>query len=173
MKLFTLIDYKVHIEPEALLLAPFATIWERDKSENKKRAMMELSYIWFMWDIKSDFFDVIDEKERAKDVREALQMPASWKPDTKVKAAGNFYGKTSETLAFKLLLDSRSGLGHLSKLLKNPDFDKIDIKKVADTIKALPQLIDALKKLENSVLKEQEVIHHKGSQERAMFEDGL
>lgn len=173
MKLFTLKDYKIQIEPEALLLAPFGALWDRDKTKQKIVAYMEIGYIWFMNDIKSDFFEILNEKEREAEVKAAMATPKGWKPDKLVKEASVFYQKRSETLIYKLLLDSRSGLEHLSNILKNPDFDKIDIKKVSDTIRALPQVVEALRKLEETVLKEQDVKAHKGSQEKAVFEDGI
>jgi hypothetical protein len=41
IKLFKLDDYEVTVEPEALLLKPFKTIWDRDKSKDKSLAKQE------------------------------------------------------------------------------------------------------------------------------------
>jgi len=173
MKLFNLNNFKVEIEPEALLLAPFSAIWERDKSSTKKYALNELSYVWFMQDVKSDFFAIVNEEERSREVLKVLELPDKWKPDRLVTAAEDFYRKASESLAHKLLRDSRAGLEKISETLRNPNFDTVDIKKVAEIIRMLPQLVEALNKMEESVLKEKEVIEHRGSQERAPFEDGI
>lgn len=173
MKLFNLNNFKVEIEPEALLLAPFSAIWNRDKSTTHKKALDELAYVWFMQDIKSDFFAIVDENERSQEILKVLELPDKWKPDKLIIEAENFYKKASESLAHKLLRDSRSGLEKISETLRNPNFNDVDIKKVAEIIRMLPQLVEALNKMEESVLKEREVATHRGSQERAVFEDGL
>lgn len=174
MKLFNFKDLKVNIEPEALLLAPFATIWDRDKSEGKDVAMMEFSYVWFMQDLKSDFFSTTDKDERSTQVKKVLiNIPKGWKPDKKVKDAEEFYRKHSNTISSNLLRDSRASLAKISETLRDPDFNQIDIKKLVDTIRMLPALIRALDELEEKVLKERQSTTHRGSQERSIFEDGV
>lgn len=173
MKIFNLVNFKVEIEPEVLLLAPFSSLWKRDKTKDKLVAKAELAYIWFMQDTKSDFLSIPDEVERSREVIAVLELPKDWKPDAKVKEAEEFYLKASETLAHRLLRDSRAGAEKVSQLLRDPDFENTDMKKVVDTIRILPQLIEAINKIEETVLKEQEMHSHRGSQERALFEDGV
>lgn len=173
MKIFNLVNFKVEIEPEALLLAPFSSLWDRDKSKDKTRAKAELAYVWFMHDVKSDFLSIPDEQERSKEIIAVLELPDNWKPDSKVKAAQEFYEKASETLAHRLLRDSRAGAEKVSQLLRDHNFADTDMKKVVETIRLLPSLIEAINRIEETVLKEQEMHTHRGSQERAIFEDGL
>ena len=61
MKLFKYEGYKIVIEPEALLLKPFKQIWQRDRTINKDKAMMELGFIYFFCDTRSDYQYLIDE----------------------------------------------------------------------------------------------------------------
>lgn len=173
MKLFSLVNYKVEIEPEALLLAPFSSIWNRDKTVARKLAMNELAYVWFMQDVKSDFFAIVNEVERSEEVIKVLDLPKGWKPNSKVKEAEEFYKKSSESLTYRLLQDSRSGLEKLSAMVRDPNFEQLDIKKVAEVILLLPKMSKALDEMEEAVLKEKQQYSHRGSQERALFEDGI
>ena len=42
MKVFKYEGYEVRVAPEALTLKPFKKLWNRDKSKDKEKAMMEL-----------------------------------------------------------------------------------------------------------------------------------
>lgn len=173
MKLFNLNNYKVEIEPEVLLLAPFAVLWNRDKTAHKKVAFNEIAYVWFMQDVKSDFFAIVNADERCREVSKVIDLPKGWTPDKAVKDAEEFYKKASESLTYRLLQDSRSGLEKLSEAVKDPDFTKVDLKKIAEVILMLPKLSKSLDELEEAVIKERQVVQHRGSQERAIFEDGI
>lgn len=65
MKLFKFEGYRVIVEPEALLLQPFKTIWNRDKSKSKDIANSELGYVYFFADPRSDYQYILDEDARA------------------------------------------------------------------------------------------------------------
>ena len=54
-KLFDLVEDKVEIKPESLLIYPFSEIWKRDKSKDKSKAFKEITYIWFYSDFDSPF----------------------------------------------------------------------------------------------------------------------
>ena len=64
MRLIKYEGYNLTIEPELLTLAPFKKIWTRDKSKDKSKALQELGYIYFMYDIRSDYQIYIDEEKR-------------------------------------------------------------------------------------------------------------
>lgn len=55
MRLLKFEGYKVTIAPEALALAPFKRLWNRDKTSNKNKAISEISFIYFMADPRSDY----------------------------------------------------------------------------------------------------------------------
>ena len=64
MKLFKYEGYKIVISEEALILKPFKKLWDRDKSNDKGKALMELSFIYFFCDPRSDYQYLVDEEER-------------------------------------------------------------------------------------------------------------
>lgn len=70
MKLFKYEGYKITIAPEALLLKPFKQIWQRDRSRNKDKALMELGFIYFFCDTRSDYQYLTDEDERKRAIKE-------------------------------------------------------------------------------------------------------
>ena len=70
MKLFKYEGYKINISEEAILLKPFKLIWNRDRSESKYKALMELGYIYFMTDARSDYQYLVDERDRDRAIRD-------------------------------------------------------------------------------------------------------
>ena len=66
MNLFKYEGYKVVISPEALMLKPFREIYNRDKSKSKDLAFLELSYIYFYCDPRSDYQYIIDSDDKDK-----------------------------------------------------------------------------------------------------------
>lgn len=47
MNLLKIENFELIITPEALSLKPFKRIWDRDKSDDKRKAIQDLSYIYF------------------------------------------------------------------------------------------------------------------------------
>ena len=60
MKLFRYEGYKVVISEEAFALKVFRQIWNRDRSVNKDKAIMELGYVYFLSDPRSDYQYIVD-----------------------------------------------------------------------------------------------------------------
>ena len=65
MKLFKYDSYKVVISEEALAIKAFRDIWEADGSEDKRLAVQELGYVYFMCDPRSDYMVISEEGERS------------------------------------------------------------------------------------------------------------
>ena len=70
MKLFRYEGYKVVISEEAFALKVFRQIWNRDRSVNKDESIMELGYVYFIADPRSDYQYLVDEEERSKAIIE-------------------------------------------------------------------------------------------------------
>ena len=56
MRLFREEGFKVVVDPELKLVPEFKSILTRDRSVEKKQAMRELSYIYFVYDHKSPYY---------------------------------------------------------------------------------------------------------------------
>lgn len=181
MKLFKYDQYKVVISEEAFALKPFRMIWNRDRSASKEKAIMELGYIYFMTDPRSDYQYLVDEEERSKAIKEGEGLPDNWKPDKTVQEAIEFYGKFKPTAAL-LLEDTRYAVDKLRKLLRDIDLTKVDDKgkpiytlnTVTATIKQVPLLAKDLDEAEKALASEmRNQGKMRGQGEKTIFEDSL
>lgn len=170
------------IEPEALALAPFRKIWNRDRSQSKERAFLELSYIYFMVDTRSDFVYLTDEEERHIAIIEAEGFPSDWKPDKLVKEAMDFYSSFKTTSAL-ILEDTRYAADNLRKSLRNINLEETDEKgrpvytvaSIISAIKQVPQLVKELAEAERAVVKElaENNGRVRGQRTKTLLEDGF
>lgn len=182
MKLFKYEGYKVWISEEAMALKPFKTLWDRDKSRSKNTAIQELSYIYFMKDPRSDYQYIVDETDRSLAIIEGEGLPKTWKPDTKVQEALQFYDTFKPTSAL-LLEDTRIAIDKIRQFLKEVDLSALDdkgkplytINSITSTIKMIPQLIKDLDDAEKAINSEMAQSRGKvrGSKEKSLFEDSL
>lgn len=179
MKLFKYEGYKITISEEALLLRPFKAIWKRDKSQNKEKALMELGFIYFFCDIRSDYQYIVDEDARRESIKEGEGLPKNWEPDTAVKEAMEFYNTFKPTSAL-LLEDTRFAVDKLRKLLREIDLNQTDDKgkpiytlnTITATIKQVPSLVRDLDEAERSIAKEiAQSDKARGAQTKSIYED--
>ncbi len=183
MELFEFKNYILTYSPQTLALKPFSTLWKRDRSQGKKVAISELSFIYFFCDTKSDFSDIIDENERRLEIVKNLDLPKDWTPDAKVKEAMEFYMERSQTVASKLLRNIIIGVNNIGEMFKDIDVNAMDergkpvynIAQLVAAAKAIPTLIVALKEAQTEVDKESKgkSLVARGAVEKAVFEDGI
>lgn len=181
MRLLKYEGFKVTIAPEALALAPFKKLWNRDRSVSKDRAISEISYIYFMVDPRSDYQYLVDEDERSKAIIEGEGLSNGWKPDKLVMEAITFYKSLRSTSAL-LLEDTRAVIDNVRKTLREFSFDDMEdkdrvnaIKSVASTIATIPKLIKDLDEAERAVTSEMQNTSGKirGQKEKSLLEDGI
>lgn len=181
MRLLKYEGFKVTIAPEALALAPFKKLWNRDRSVSKDRAISEISYVYFMVDPRSDYQYLVDEDERSKAIIEGEGLPNGWKPDKLVMEAITFYKSLRSTSAL-LLEDTRAVIDNVRKTLREFSFDDMEdkdrvnaIKSVASTIATIPKLIKDLDEAERAVTSEMQNTSGKirGQKEKSLLEDGI
>ena len=189
MKIFNmdLDSFVLDFEPEVLTIKDFSFLIRRDKSKGKAIAIAELSYVWFFADWSSDFVQIIDEEERSEAIVEVLDgLPKNWKPDAAVNKAIETYKKNSYSVSVRMLEDARAVIDNLSKWAKvaSENLDEVvetkfgekskyDIAKVQSFITNLPKMISTIQDLEERVLREKDMQDsHRGSQQKALFEDG-
>lgn len=174
MRLFKYEGYNLSISEEALALKPFRQIWNRDRSQSKEKAIMELGYVYFMEDIRSDYQFIIDRDERSKAIKEGEGLKESWEPDALVKNAMEFYAgfKTTSSL---LLEDTRALINNYRLKIRNIDFDDLDVKAtkiLGDIIQDIPKMVKNLDEAEKAIAREMMQDEKvRGVQEKAMYED--
>lgn len=179
IKLFNYEGYVVTVEPEAIMLAPFKAIYDRDKRKDKSMAMQELAYIYFMSDPRSDYQYLVDEEVRKEEVIKGLGLPNNWKEDKIIKRGRLFY-ESFKPVSAGLLEDTRIAVNKLRQLLRNIDLEAVDDKgkpiytlnTVTATIKQIPGLVKDLDEAERTLSKD--IIQEakaRGSQSKALGED--
>lgn len=181
MKLFKYEGYKIIISEEAFAIKVFRQIWNRDKTSSKDKATMELGYIYFMEDPRSDYQYLVDREERSKAIKESEGLPESWKPDKLVTEAMQFYSSFKPTAAL-LLEDTRFAVDKVRKQLREIDLKDLDdkgrpiysIDKVLAAIKLVPPLVKDLDEAEKSLATEmRQGGKMRGQGEKTIFEDSL
>lgn len=176
IKLFRYEGYKIVVEPEALLLKPFKQIWQRDRTQSKDKAMMELGFIYFFCDSRSDYQYLTDEEQRKQAIKEGEGLPEKWEPDKVVIEAMNYYNSIKPVSSL-LLEDTRAMVnGYRAKLreLTNnmDDLDVREVKEIGAIIKQIPSLVKDLDEAEKAVAKEMMQNEKvRGAQEKSMYED--
>lgn len=181
MKLFKYEGYKIVISEEAFALKAFRQIWNRDRSTSKDRALMELGYIYFMEDPRSDYQYLVDRDERAKAIIEGEGLPSSWKEDKVILEAMELYSSFKPTSAL-LLEDTRYAVDKVRKMLRDIDLTETDekgrpiysIDKVLSAIKLVPPLVKDLDEAEKALASEmKQGGKMRGQGEKTIMEDTL
>lgn len=179
IKLFEYDNYEVVVDPEAIMLAPFKAIYDRDKRKDKSLAKQELAFIYFMGDPRSDYQYIIDKEVRESEIIKGLGMPEGWKADEVVKRALVFY-ESFKPVSSGLLEDTRYAVDKLRELLRNIDLDERDEKgkpvytlsTVTQTIKQIPGLVKDLDEAEKALGRDiMADAKARGSQNKSIFED--
>lgn len=173
MKLFKYEGYEVKVAPEALSLKPFKKLWDRDKTKSKDNANMELAFLYFYCDPRSDYQYILDDEDRLKAVKEGIGLDSKWKPDKDMEHAIKLY-KTFEAPSSALLRAALEGVDKVQKLLKDlePD-DTKSLKEYLTAMKLIPEVAAMIKEAEKTINEEMEYGEAKGSIEKTLFDDGL
>lgn len=182
MRLMKFEGYTLTIEPEALVIKSIRTLWNRDKTQSKERALAELGYIYFMVDPRSTYSYLTDLADRSEKIVIEEGLPKNWKPDKIVQEAMKSYGDSVITTSSLLLEDTRVAVDKLRKYLRDIDLTAEDDKNkpkyplntVTSSIKLVPSLAEDLMKAERIVA--QEIVESnkmRGQKEKTILEDGL
>lgn len=84
--LFEVREKTVFPNAETLMIEPFKTIWNRDKSKDKVDALSHFAYIEFVSSMKkSNPYRQYPESRKAIKIAEDLFGDPNWKPDVKIR----------------------------------------------------------------------------------------
>ena len=176
LKLFRYEGYKIVISEEAFALKPFRQIWQRDKTINKDKALMELGFIYFFCDPRSEYQFLVDDKERMEAIKEGEGLPPKWEPDKLLIEAMDFY-KSFKPISALLLEDTRFMVNKFRLKLRELDFDSLEVrefKEITAIVKQITPLIKDLDEAEKALNSEmRNVGRMRGQGEKTIFEDDL
>jgi len=188
---------KLVIDPEVKFILEFRKLIGRDKDRQKRNAMKELAFIFYVVDFKSPY-SVYDEVEKIKRSIKTCGFDDTWKPDKPVKDAMRVYDELQDTPAIQSLRTIRSTLftslkavrfvqDYLDRIietmnsttdeddLENPTDPEGLIKTVNELLKLsdkLPSTIATLEQVEEKVKLEQTTKRKiKGGGQSNFFED--
>ncbi len=187
MRLFREESFKVVVDTELKLIPEFKALLTRDRTKDKKEALKEFSYIYFIHDHKSPYY-IYPEDERRLRVSTDTGLGRDYKPDEKVQAAVAKYLELSKTPTLKSLTSIREGLLTSSRLidslreridaaLADPDLEDIDpvvrsVTRMLEISEKLPKAIENITTLEEKVRKEESNdTRIKGGGKKGLFED--
>lgn len=179
MKLLKYEGYNLTFEPEILTLKVFKKLFTRDKTKDKSKFLQELGYIYFMLDPRSDYMYITDEDERSKAIIIGEGLSDTWKVDSILQDAMDYYKSFRPTSAL-LLEDTRVAVDKLREALRSINITETDDKgrpiytlnTIVTTIKQVPSLVKDLDDAERAISKE--IVQNdkiRGSVEKAMYED--
>lgn len=179
MKLLKYEGYNLTFEPEILTLKVFKRLFIRDKTKDKSKFLQELGYIYFMLDPRSDYMYITDEDERSKAIIMGEGLSDTWKVDSILQDAMDYYKSFRPTSAL-LLEDTRVAVDKLREALRSINIAETDDKgrpiytlnTIVATIKQVPSLVKDLDDAERAISKE--IVQNdkiRGSVEKTMYED--
>jgi hypothetical protein len=164
MKLLTSKD-GFNLEANEMLysIREFAELLESRKN-NKSLLLKELAYIYFYYDLSSDFQFEVNELMRNADVIKHVGLPDSWTKDKLLEEAIIAFNHLSQSASSRLLQSVYIGVDKIKNQLESIDLNERDkagkpvwnIKQINDTIKGLPSLMESIEKTEKQFIKSQE-----------------
>jgi len=163
MRLLDLKNSRVVIAPEALLIPEFQKIWEKDKSEDKEKALKELSYVYFISDYKSPYLTSMGKDRVRIAVAKDFMKDSSYKPNAEIEEAIEKYKDLQITPSMRLLEASIRTVYNLTDYLENVDLQERDkggkpIYKptdVTNSLKSIGGIVESLNKVREQVEREQ------------------
>lgn len=173
-------EYNPIINPELFLLDCFAKL--RDDRKNPKLLLKEIGYIYFFYDMKSDFQFQTNKKERHKDVKKYVNLDVNWDVDDILEECISTYLYLSQTVAGKLLESAYLTVDKIKDQLNLIDLNERDdrgkpiwnIKQMADTSKIIPDILESMQKSEKAFIKGQEENEKlRGSKLKTLYEEGF
>ena len=162
MKVFDISNGTVVLDPARLIIPEFNDIWKRDKTKDKVKAIKEISYIVFMYDLSVDNpYRGYLETERRHVLKQDYFTP-TWEPDELVEKAIKKFKELTETTNTRLLASARSAAEKLAFYFEEVDFKKVDAqgkpaysaRDLASNLAAVGNIVKSLTQLEEQIRKE-------------------
>jgi hypothetical protein len=178
--LFYFLNDKVTISPKILFIPEFSDLYERDRSQGKKKAMKEFAYIYYMADYKSEYNSYGLNKETQLGVD--IFQNRNYRSDLYVKKAIEKYQKLQETPSMQYLIAIRNRVEKIIRFLdgaETKDKDNEDkyknpfitIEKVTKAFNDLENVLEKLEKWEKKVFDEEEEMQIRGGGVLNAFEN--
>jgi hypothetical protein len=170
----------LEITPQSLIISQFKKLWTRDKSKEKKKAKIELAYVYYYSDWRSPYRIYPEKEERSERIILDI-FEKGWKIDEKILEACQKYEELNTTDSMLLLQDARGAVGKLRAYFRDVDLTERDektgkpiysAKDLMLNLKQVGSVIKGMKELQEEIAKEQYAeTRIKGGGRAGAFED--
>lgn len=181
MKLVELNDqYQIEVNPELFFLKPFVAL--RDDRKDPAQILKEIGYIYFFYDLRSDFQFNTNVDERHNEVIKQVNLDAKWKPDKIFMECVKVYQYLTKTVSGNLLESAYVAVDKLNDQLRNIDLNERDsnnrpiwnMKQFGDTVKQVADMMENLDKAEKAFIRGQETNDKlRGNKMKTLYEEGF
>ncbi len=162
-KLFDIQAGKIIINEEALAIPPFKVLWDKDKTKTKEQATREISFVAFLCDYKSPYFEAYPEGQRMAVLKKDFLGDEDYELDEDLTIAIMRYKEFRESTNTRLLRTAKNTAEKLSEWFDKINFDEVDrdgrpiytARDVSANLKDIGGIVKSLDVLEKQVQKEQ------------------
>ncbi len=162
MSIFTIKNGKLVIVPENLTIPELKLIFDRDETVDKKKAYLELCFIYHSSDFKSPYNNM-EEELRVVQLKKDFFSDTTWTPDDDVKKAIIKYKLLQETPSMRLLISARKAINKVQNYFDSVDLqERTDkgmavnkITELTNSMGNIGKIVESVDKLEERVKKEQ------------------
>ena len=103
-------NFKVKVDPQILEVREIKALVDRDKTKDKRKFVLEMTYAYHMISPSSTFDRYTNDKERHERVVQSLAFQKGWQPDQKLEAAIAVLRELSDTISRKSLRTTKNAL---------------------------------------------------------------
>lgn len=180
MELFRFEDTRVSPAPHTLLIETFKRVWDRDKSKDKKLALRELAFVFYLMDYKSVYLSSIPEEREQVIIDDLFPDNPKWVPDPLVREACAKYDELQITPAMRFLKSQLNALEKSIVYFNGIDYKEKDskgkavysISEVTTSMSKAAGVLESLEKIAERVKKELSVQGRiRGGGESGLYED--
>lgn len=153
MNLISLVENRITVTAECLMIREFNELWIRDKSKAKETALKEITYVYYVSDYKSVYNNYPLSTKEFK-IKEDIIKDSSWQPDDIVKAAIAKYDELQITPTLRMLRGARKALEELTRYYENLRVTDRNIMPASASLEKLGKISESFDKLEDKIKKE-------------------
>lgn len=154
IRIIDLIDNKIVIAPECLVIEPFKTIWESDKTKDKSIANNCIKYIWFYSAFNSPYFSQNDV-ERHNLIVEYVLSDKKFKVTKDIEKGIESFNKAYSTPSMKLFRTLQESISKMEIFFTEVEYDADNIAKIQKAIIDMPKMQEAIQTALENCRKEQ------------------
>lgn len=154
IKIIDLKDGKITITPECLVIEPFKSLYEKDKSKGKTDSFKVMQYVWFYCAFKSPFFQH-SATDRHKLIIENIIKDSKFKVTDEVKECMNLFEKIYTTPAMKLFRAVQESIVKMETFFKDVEYNEDTITKIQKAVIDMPKMQEAIQSAFDNCMKEQ------------------